>query len=217
MLHRKLSEKQLTLLVAFSAGVLLSTSLNHMIIESFSATGRLAMLFVSIGFLVLYGYEKIAMVHACREHDCEVHHFGFASLIGIGFHSFLDGFAIAVSFEFQATLGVLVIGAVVLHRLPTGISIACILLSHGYDEARAWRALSLIAALAILGTIGGLLIPANQSQLLSLAVGLSGGTFLYISTSDLLPMAHKNKQDYRVPLYFLTGFLCVLAASLGGG
>jgi len=230
LLHKELKEKHLSLLVAFSAGVLLSTGLNHMIIESFAEAGKLAMLFVSIGFIGLYAYEKVAMVHACREHDCEVHKFGPAAMVGMGFHSFLDGFAIAVSFEFERTLGMLVIGAVILHRLPTGISTACILLANNYKEGRAWRVLAVIAGLAIAGAFTGILIPLKETFYLSaftgiliplketfylsLAVGLSGGTFLYISTSDLLPMAHKNNQDYRVPGFFLIGFLSVLATSL---
>ncbi len=171
------------------------------------------MLAVSTGFLILYGYEKMAMVHACREHDCHVHSFGTSALIGMGFHSFLDGFAIAVSFKLEQTLGLVVVAAVILHRLPTGLSIASILLSHDYKESRSWRILTIIAALAIVGTITGMFIPMTQSFYLSLAVGLSGGTFLYISTSDLLPMAHENNQDYKVPVAFFIGFLGVLLTS----
>ncbi|MFQ5601745.1 MAG: ZIP family metal transporter [bacterium] len=213
LLHKKFTEKHLTLLVAFSAGVLLSTGLNHMIVESFAEGGRWAMLTVSLGFVALYGYEKLAMVHACREHDCHVHHFGKSALFGLGFHSFLDGFAIAVSFEFEKTLGLLVIVAVILHRLPTGISTTSIMLSHDYHNSRAWLNLSLIAVLAVVGAFIGVVIPLQQPFFLSLAVGLSGGTFLYISTSDLLPLAHENNQDYRVPICFLIGFLGILGAS----
>ncbi len=213
MLHKKLSDKQLSLLVAFSAGILLSTGLNHMVAQSFAESGRWAMLSVSLGFVVLYGYEKMAMVHACREQNCQVHHFGGSALVGMGFHSFLDGFAIAVSFEFEKTLGVLVIVAVMLHRLPTGISMAVIMLSNKYNETKAWITLTTIAALAIVGALTGTLIPVQENLILSLAVGLSGGTFLYISTSDLLPMAHENSQDYRVPIAFLVGFLGILTAS----
>lgn len=217
LLHKRLSKEQLTLLVAFSAGVLLSTGLNHMIVESYAEAGKWAMLSVSLGFIVLYGYEKMAMIHACREHDCNVHNFGGAALIGIGFHSFLDGFAIAVSFEFEKTLGFLVIVAVILHRLPTGISIASIMLSNNYRQAKAWFTLSVIGGLAIVGATVAVLIPIQESFFLSLAVGLSGGTFLYISTSDLLPMAHENSQDYRVPIFFLLGFLGILGASFFNG
>ncbi len=217
MLHKKLSDKQLTLLVAFSAGILLSTGLNHMVAESFTESGRWGMLSVSIGFVVLYGYEKMAMVHACREQDCHVHHFGGSALVGMGFHSFLDGFAIAVSFEFEKTLGVLVLVAVMLHRLPTGISMAIIMLSNKYNESKAWITLTIIAALTVVGALAGTLIPVHENLILSLAVGLSGGTFLYISTSDLLPLAHENSQDYWVPIAFLVGFLGILTASFLNG
>jgi zinc transporter ZupT len=218
LLHKNLNQRHLTSLVAFSAGILLSTGLNHMIIQSFAEAGRWAMLAVSVGFVVLYGYEKMAMVHACREQGCQVHRFDKAALIGLGFHTILDGFAIAVSFEFEKSLGMLVIAAVILHRLPTGISLAAIMLSNQYQKSKAWVTLNIIGALAIVGAILGILIPLNEKFWLSLAVGLSGGTFLYISTSDLLPLAHENNQDYRVPLLFLFGFLGVLAtAFLNGG
>ncbi len=213
LLKKRLSETTLTLLVAFSAGVLLSTGLNHMVAESFSQAGKWAMLAVSIGFLALYGYEKVSMVHACREQDCELHNFGPAALVGIGFHSLLDGYAIAVSFELETTLGLIVLAAVVLHRLPTGISIACLLLANHYETGKAWRILTGIAGLAVIGALAGTLLGSNDPFYLSMAVGLSAGTFLYISTSDLLPMAHQNAQDYRVPLLFLVGFISVLASS----
>ena len=80
LLRKKLSDKQLSLLVAFSA-VVLTAGMNHMVAESVAEAGRWAMLSVSIGFVVLYGYEKMAMVHACREHDCHVHSFG----LGVNF------------------------------------------------------------------------------------------------------------------------------------
>lgn len=213
LVHRRLSERNLTLLLAFSAGILLSTGLNHMVVESYAEAGRWAMLSVSIGFVALYGYEKMAMIHACREEACEHHTFGGGALIGLGLHSFLDGFAIAVSFEFEKTLGLLVILAVILHRLPTGLSTACILLANDYNKARTWLTLVIIAALALVGALVGVLIPAQREFILSLAVGLSGGTFLYIATSDLLPMAHTNTQDRLVPIFFLVGFLGVLGVS----
>lgn len=217
LLHRKLSQKILTLLVAFSAGVLLSTGLNHMVVESYAEAGRWAMLSVSLGFIVLYGYEKMAMIHACREEHCDIHHFGNSALFGMGFHSFLDGFAIAVSFEFEKTLGILVVVAVLLHRLPTGISTASIMLANNFHKAKAWRILSIIGGLAVVGALFGISVPFDGHFLLSLTVGLSGGTFLYISTSDLLPLAHENYQDYRVPIFFLMGFLGILGTSFLSG
>lgn len=213
-LSRKSFEHEtLTLLVAFSAGVLLSTGLNHMLPDSFSAAGRWAPVSVSAGFLLLYLSEKVTMIHACQEEECQAHEFGRFALLGIGFHSFLDGFAIAVSLAFGVSLGILVIVAVLLHRLPTGISIASVMLVNHYPLKRAWFGLILIGFLAIVGAFIGLILPVKDSATLPAAVGLTAGTFVYISTSDLLPMAHQSTRDYRVPIAFLVGFLGMLGTS----
>lgn len=153
------------------------------------------------------------MIHSCRERCCKAHSFGYAALIRIGFHSFLDGFAIAISFEFEKTLGFMVIMAVILHRLPTGISLTAILLSHGYKESKAWVILIIVSLLAIIGGIVGVVIELSNTFILSLAIAFSGGLFIYISTTNLIPIAHKNNQDYRVPIFFLIGFFSIMAIS----
>lgn len=208
--HRRLSKKALGVLIAFSGGMLLSTGLNHMIVDSFGILGAHAMLCASLGFLLMYGLEKVTMIHACREEDCHVHHFGGAALMGIGFHSFLDGFAIAVSLKFDMALGTMVLLAVLLHRLPDGFSIATVMLANQYPARKAWAVLSLLAGLAVAGTLAGLVSVFNSltvEHYLSIAIGISAGTFIYIATSDLIPMAHQNSRDYRVPLAFTVGFL----------
>jgi ZIP family zinc transporter/zinc and cadmium transporter len=211
--HRKISRNTLTILVALSAGMLLSTGLNHMIIESFEKIHAQAMLGVSLGFLLLYGIEKMTMVHACREEDCKFHHFGGAALLGIGFHSFLDGFAIAVSLKFGMALGTVVVLAVLLHRLPDGIAIATVMMANHYSLKKAWWLLTVVAGLAIAGTLFGITTVFSgieSERYFSMAVALSAGTFIYIATSDLMPMAHENIRDYRVPIAFAVGFLGIL-------
>ncbi|MCH8981544.1 hypothetical protein IH922_05940 [candidate division KSB1 bacterium] len=74
-----------------------------------------------------------------------------------------------------------------------------------------------ILILMLVGALAGTLIPVQEQLILSFAVGLTGGTFLYISTSDLLPLAHESSQDYWVPIAFLVGFLGILTASFLNG
>jgi ZIP family zinc transporter/zinc and cadmium transporter len=208
--HRKLSRSVLTILIAFSGGVLLSAALNHMVVESFAIIGGQSMLAVSFGFLLLYGIEKITMIHACQEEGCDAHRFGGLALVGIGFHSFLDGFSITVSMKLDVRLGAIVALAVLLHRLPTGVCIATVMLANHFPSAKAWFTLSLIAGLLVAGALAGLLSALSgiaAERFLSIAIGISAGTFIYIATGDLMPMAHANVRDYRVPLAFAVGFL----------
>lgn len=213
--RRELNERSISLLVAFSAGVLLSAGINDMLPESYDLAGTGAVLGVSLGFVLLYLVEKVTMVHACREQDCKVHPFGFFALAGIGFHTTLDGFAIAVSSKAQAALGLVVAFAVLAHSFPSGVSVTGVMLSCGYKRAKAWVTLVILALLAIVGAAIGLEFAEVSNIALGSAIGLSAGTFLYISTSDLLPVAHEtNWHDYRVPLAFTAGFGLMLVTAL---
>lgn len=216
--RKQLGERGISLLVAFSAGVLLSAGLNDMLPESFNLANTGAVIGVSAGFMLLYLIEKVTMVHACREQGCKVHPFSFFALLGIGFHIMLDGFSIAVSGEARATLGLVVAFAVLAHSFPSGVSIASVMLSCGYKRSKAWWMLVLLSIQAIIGAVIGLFFAGASDQALGFAIGLSAGTFLYISTSDLLPIAHEtNWKDYSVPMFFTAGFGLMLATALALG
>lgn len=210
LLKKELKPKHLSWLIAFSAGILLSTGLNHMVAESIEKAGHEAMLAISTGFVFLFLIARFAMVHACREEECETHTFGGIALAGISFHSFLDGFAIAVSMETNISLGYIVVLGILMHRIPTGISIASIMLANHYKQEKAFIILSLIGLTAVLGALFGFLIPFESVRLLGIGVGFSAGVFIYIATADLLPMVHVKKGDYISPLSFVIGFLGIM-------
>jgi len=94
------------------------------------------------------------------------------------------------------------------------------MLSCGYKRSKAWWVLVLLSVQAIIGAFVGLLFAGAgaSDQALGFAIGLSAGTFLYISTSDLLPIAHEtNWRDYSVPMFFTAGFALMLATALALG
>ncbi|MFA5809933.1 MAG: ZIP family metal transporter [Thermoleophilia bacterium] len=218
LLSREMGERGISLLVAFSAGVLLSAGVNDMLPESFALAGSTAAIGVSAGFILLYLIEKVTMVHACREQGCKVHPFGFFALVGIGFHTMLDGFSIAVSGSVRASLGLVVAFAVLAHSFPSGVSVAGVMLSCGYKRKKAWGVLIILALQAVVGAVVGLFFADASEAVLGFAIGLSAGTFVYISTSDLLPIAHEtNWRDYGVPAAFTAGFALMLATALALG
>lgn len=218
LIRSDLSERLRSLVVAFAAGVLLSVGLNELVPESFEAAGRGALVAASVGFIVLYLVERVTTIHVCRDKECDIHTFGNIALIGIGFHSMLDGFAIAVGFGVRPEVGLAVAGAVLVHRFPDGVSIAAVALANRYSRGRAWAVLVAIGLLALLGAALGLAVGQVSLAVLGLGLGLSAGTFIYVATADLLPIAHRNFGDYGVPIAFLIGFAGIfLLASLVEG
>src|SRR5882724_12515654 len=79
-LLRELSQKALALLLSFSAGVLLGAVFFHMLPE----TGRVLSDNVGwpilTGFLLIFAMERFVFVHACEEHDCDIHQMGIPAL-----------------------------------------------------------------------------------------------------------------------------------------
>ena len=210
LIRRDLGDRMRSIVVAFAAGVLLSVGINEMIPESFLAAGRVALIGASAGFILLYLIERVTVIHVCRDEDCDIHTFGNVALGGIGFHSMLDGFAIAVGFELEPEVGLAVAGAVLVHRFPDGVSIAAVALASRYSRSRAWLLLGIIALLALVGAAFGAAIGSVSETIIGIGLGISAGSFLYVATADLLPIAHRNFRDYGVPIAFLAGFAGIL-------
>jgi zinc and cadmium transporter len=65
---------RLSLLIGFSAGLMLATALHELLPEAMEANPERAMWGASLGFLTLYVAERLTHFHACRHRRCEVEH-----------------------------------------------------------------------------------------------------------------------------------------------
>ena len=131
--------------LAFGAGFMVALVLVGVLPEVFSGAGAPL---PSAGLLVLAGY---VLVHIAQHVLTPHFHFGEethtvspragdSALIGLGLHAFFDGVAIASGFMVSDTLGRLVFLAVVLHKLPEGVTIASLMLASGRDPGPALAA-----------------------------------------------------------------------------
>src|SRR5688572_31941615 len=62
---------------------------------------------------------------------------GLWALVGLLPHSFFDGVAISSGFEASRSLGLMLFTAVLLHKVPTGASLASIMLASGNSARNA--------------------------------------------------------------------------------
>jgi zinc transporter ZupT len=72
LLRAHLFYKRLSLLIGFSAGLMLATALHDLLPEALEANAKHAMWGAGIGFLALYLAERMTHFHACRHRNCEV-------------------------------------------------------------------------------------------------------------------------------------------------
>jgi ZIP family zinc transporter/zinc and cadmium transporter len=108
--------------------------------------------------------------------------------------------AIASGFLVSARLGVLMFLAVLVHKLPEGVTIASVMLAGGQSRARA------IGAAAVLGlaTILGVLLTDVVEPLTRHGLALSAGVTVYVAASNLVP-EFQAKRGWLTALAFFGG------------
>lgn len=72
LLRKHLFYHRLSLLIGFSAGLMLATALHDLLPEALEANHDYAMWGAGVGFLVLYFAERMTHFHACRHRECEI-------------------------------------------------------------------------------------------------------------------------------------------------
>lgn len=202
------TRKNTTLLVSFSAGVLISAALAHLIPEAIELSSS-AFLFTLGGFLIFYLLENLIMFHSCTEEGCPTHIFGLTSAVGLGFHSLVDGIAIGVGFEVSMEVGIIATLAVLLHELPEGIATLSILFQAGIEKEKALLYSFGVALATPLGAILILLLGKIFSRnILGILLAIAAGSFLYVAASDLIPQTHKKFSPKNV-FFFVLGVIFI--------
>lgn len=204
MLKEDWSRRNSILLISFSAGVLLSVGLGHLLPEAETSVAN-APFWLLTSFVFFYIIEHSLILHTCFESgECEAHPIDRIALIGLGFHSLLDGIVIGVSFEISVALGAVATLSVILHKLPDGISMSSILLHSGYKRSRILLYSWLVALATPIGAIGSFILLRDLSpNILGILLAVAAGSFLYVAATDLIPEIHKKSQLLNIILVVL--------------
>jgi len=221
LLVRKWAERNSVYLISFASGVLLSVTFLHLIPESL-ALSSLALPAVLLAFVFFYLLEHSLILHRCRGERCQGedphhHNLGVMAILGIGFHSLIDGAVIALGFEVSFSLGILATLSVLLHEVPEGIASISILLHGGYSRSRAVFLSYLVALATPLGAfLTYFWARGIGSAVLGAGLGFAAGSFLYVAASDLIPEVHRESKIFNIPFVILGLGLPILVERLLG-
>lgn len=187
--------------LAFGAGFMLAVTLLGVMPEVVGASSA-AVLYVLLGYLAVHLAQHVFTAHF--HFGEETHHLtasaGLSALLGLTLHTFFDGVAIASGFLVSDRLGVLLFLAVLLHKLPEGVTIASVIVAGGQSRAQA------VGGAAVLGgaTILGVLLTEQVAPLAQHGLALSAGVTLYVAASNLVP-EFQAKPGWRLPVAFFSG------------
>jgi len=143
---------------------------------------------------------------------------GLVPLIGIGFHSFLDGVVYSISFSVSMLTGALVALGMVLHEFPEGIVTYTLLLRSGFSERQSLLLAFLTAALTTpLGTLASYpFVTQIGPPQLGLLLALSAGALIYVGATHLLPRAEREPRRFSL-VALAAGILVALGIILSKG
>ena len=193
-------QRNSTYFICFAAGVLISASFLHIIPKSLSMNPD-ASIYLVVGFFGLHLFNRFLTAFVCqKDPEKDKYGIGIVPMIGIGFHSFIDGFVYSIAFSVSVFTGFLATAGMVLHEFPEGIITYLLLLRGGFKERTAMIMSFLAAALTTpLGTlISYPLISDINITTLGALLALSAGALIYVGATHLLPKAEQEDKKYSI-------------------
>ncbi len=213
-LKEEIVKKYSSLFISLAVGALLGDAFIHLIPEAFeNISVTFTGLLIISGVLMFFIIEKFLHWHH-HDDDTEVNHIhpvGKMILFSDGFHNFIDGIIIGVSFLVSVPVGIATTLAVILHEIPQEIGDFAVLIHSGYTKMKAlW--LNFISALfAVIGVIFAFIFANIAQGFVLWILPIAAGGFIYVAVADLIPELQKTKEIKYSILQLLTVMLGVLA------
>jgi ZIP family zinc transporter/zinc and cadmium transporter len=203
----RLSRRQLSLIIGFGAGYILAAALVSLLPESLDLISS-APLWILGGYALAHLFEHTFTTHFHFGEETHAEHFiaphvSTTALVGLSLHAFFDGVAISSGFLVTPALGVLVALAVVLHKIPEGVTISSLMLAAGRTRRSAREAAALLAAATLMGAACMTVVGDGMK---GVGLALSCGIALYVAATDLMPEINQT-QHGRDSLSALLGVL----------
>lgn len=202
----------LAVLVGFGAGFMLAVALLEMLPGALEVEGGFTG--VLIGYLVVHLTQHALTPHF---HFGEETHasamvspgIGVWAMAGLIPHSFFDGVAIGSGFLQSAELGTLIFVAILLHKVPTGVSLASVMLVSGNTTRRTvWALVALLVA-----TVAGAAATPAITILARHGLSLAAGVTIYVAASNLIPESQRGR-SWRVQGGVLAGVISFVLIKL---
>lgn len=203
-------------LIALGAGFILALVFLELIPESIEHLGHSAPLFMLLGFAVIHFFEHtiVGHLHFGEETHTEVmlsKTASYSALTGLFIHAFFDGLAISAAFHFDFYIGLMLFIAVLLHKLPEGLTIATIMLASNQSRKNAFWATAAIGLATMAGIFAVFFLAEIDPTIIGVVFAISAGIATYVGASDLIPEINRSENRITPIIVFAGMFFFYLS------
>lgn len=173
--------KLLSLLMGFSAGVMLAVVLFSLVPESLEMTSIwILLLFFALGA----GFMVLCEKFIPHTHATHTERISWLLFFGIAMHNIPEGLAIGAGMNTPDNFGFMLALLIMLHNIPEGLAMSLPLRMSGKNPIP----MALLAGLpTVLGAVIGKLIGGISADWIGGALAFAGGAMAYLSVMDLIP------------------------------
>ncbi|MFP4491262.1 MAG: ZIP family metal transporter [Spirochaetaceae bacterium] len=224
------TEKLISLLLGFAAGIMLSIStfdllpealelgtLQHTLIGFIGGAALMYILDKLIPHKHISGEDEQVVHTRLRTHEAKAHKIaamhphkilrtGYLIFLGVALHNFPEGMAIGAGLESSPELGLYVAIAIGLHNIPEGVATAGPLRAGGLS----WlKVISLTLAAGLMTPVGagiGLIVFSISPVFISIGLSFAAGAMIYIVSDELIPTSH-HFHSHNANIGFMIGFI----------
>ncbi len=200
-------------LLALGAGFLLALVFLELIPQSFLLTkgNEFALFAMLIGFSAIHLFEHILAGH--MHFGEETHHevvLARSSMMGavggLAVHAFFDGMAICAATQAKSSIGILVFVAVLLHKVPEGLTVASVMQAGDHSHKSMWRANIILPLATLAGALLVFFFVEIDATLIGFLFAFSAGASVYVGACDLIPEINKSR-GRSAPIVVFLGML----------
>ena len=202
--------------IGFSAGIMLLISFFELVPESLVSIGvqeTLASLLLGIFFVGVLNFiiPHMHLIKEKGEFDNNLLKTAYLVAFGLILHDFPEGFAMANSYIFSPSLGLLIALAIAIHNIPEEFAMAIPIVLTKKKKGFLLKIAFLSSIAEPIGAVLGLVAVGLVPSLNSFFMSFAAGAMIFVSIHELFPMAKR----YKKIIFFVLGLVLSVFVYLG--
>ncbi|MFD0673815.1 ZIP family metal transporter [Cohnella sp. GCM10027633] len=214
---KQLSEKWKDILIAFTAGIMVSASTFGLMPQAIKESGIVALTIgLLLGIVALDLIEK-NIPHIDVENDSRISSFDKKSLlviIALFIHNIPEGLSTGFSYASQnAGLGPMVAISIGAQNIPEGLILAVFLINSNVKKLKSFAIVFLTGLMEAVSAIVGYMTASGIGSMIGGGLAFAAGAMMFIVYKELIPESHGHGFERPSTYSFIIGLLVMVYIS----